>query len=99
MKLKFTFLLLFILTTSVFSQRLLKISVTVGDEKLVLPYLVKNGITYVSAKEFSTILSGNYFYNPTAQKIEMKFENYIIKVTAKNQFLVISSKANFNLPS
>jgi len=95
MKLKFTFLLLFILTTSVFSQRLLKISVTVGDEKLVLPYLVKNGITYVSAKEFSTILSGNYFYNPTAQKIEMKFENYIIKVTAKNQFLVISSKANF----
>jgi len=95
MKLRYVYFLLLILTTSAFSQRLLKISVSVGNEKMVLPYLVKNGITYVSAKEFSTILSGNYYYNPTAQKVEMKFNNYILKVTAKNQFFVISSRSNF----
>lgn len=95
MKLKYVYLLILILTTSIFSQRLLKISVSNGAEKEVLPYLVKNGITYVSTKELSKILSGNYFYNPSAQKVEMKFDNYNLKVTAKNQFFVISSKSNY----
>lgn len=95
MKLKYVYLLILLLTTTIFSQRLLKISVSNGAEKEVLPYLVKNGVTYVSTKELSKILSGNYFYNPSAQKIEMKFENYNLKVTAKNQFFVISSKSNY----
>ncbi len=88
-------ILLFILTSSLFSQRLLKISVSKGAEKGVLSYIVKNGITYVSATELSKIISGNFYFNPTAQKVEMKFENYNLKVTAKNQFFIITSKYNY----
>lgn len=95
MKLKYIYLLLLILTTSVFGQRMLKITVSNGNEKQFLSYFEKNGVTYVSAKELSKILSGNYFYNPDAQKVEMKFENFVLKVTAKNQFFVISSRSNF----
>nr|MDA3861473.1 N-acetylmuramoyl-L-alanine amidase [Melioribacteraceae bacterium] len=84
-----------ILISTIFPQRLLKISVSKGAEKEFLPYIVKNGVTYVSAKELSKILSGNFYYNPTAQKVEMKFENYNLKVTAKNQFFVIASKYNY----
>lgn len=89
------FILLFLVSSSILPQRLLKISVSKGAEKTVLPYIVNNGITYVSAKELSKILSGNFYYNPTAQKVEMKFKNYNLKVTAKNQFFVISSRFNF----
>lgn len=95
MRLKKIFIILLILTSSLFSQRLLKISVSKGAEKGVLSYIVKNGITYVSATELSKIISGNFYFNSTAQKVEMKFENYNLKVTAKNQFFVIASKYNY----
>ena len=95
MKLKNIFFLLLLLTSFVFPQRLLKISVSKGAEKGHLSYLVKKGVTYLSAKDLSKFLSGNYYYNPTAQKIEMKFQNYNLKVTAKNQFFVLSSKYNY----
>jgi N-acetylmuramoyl-L-alanine amidase len=95
MKLRCFYFIIFFITTTIFPQRLLKISVTSGADKEFLPYIVKNGITYVSAKEFSKILSGNFYYNSTAQKVEMKFQNYNLKVTAKNQFFVISSKFNY----
>ena len=95
MKYRIVFLLIMFISSSALSQRLLKISVSNGANKTVLPYIVNNGITYVSTKELSKILSGNFYYNPTAQKVEMKFKNYNLKVTAKNQFFVITSKYNF----
>ncbi len=95
MKYRFVFLLIFFLASTVLAQRLLKISVSNGADKTVLPYIVNKGITYISAKELSKILSGNFYYNPSAQKVEMKFENYNLKVTAKNQFFVISSRYNY----
>lgn len=95
MKYSLILLSVLLISSSVLSQRLLKISVSKGADKTVLPYIVNNGITYVSAKELSKILSGNFYYNPSAQKVEMKFDNYNLKVTAKNQFFVITSKYNF----
>jgi len=93
MKLKhLLIILLLLLEGTILPQRLLKISVSKGSEKTHLSYIVRKGITYVSAKELSEILSGNYYYNPTAQKVEMKFSNYNLKITAKNQFFVLSSK-------
>ena len=90
------FLLIFVLSvTAINGQRLLKISVSKGAEKYHISYITKKGITYLSTKGLSKVLSGNYYYNPTAAKIEMKFENYKLKVTAKNQFFVLSSKFNY----
>jgi N-acetylmuramoyl-L-alanine amidase len=76
-------------------QRLLKISVQKGAESGHISYISKKGVTYLSAKDLSKVLSGNFYYNPTAKKIEMKFENFNLKVTAKNQFIVLSSKYNY----
>ena len=95
MKLKNIFFFLLLLSSLIFSQRLLKISVSKGAEKGHISYISKKGVTYLSAKDLSKILSGNFYYNPTAAKIEMKFENYKLKVTAKNQFFVLSSKFNY----
>lgn len=97
MKIKHLFLLLVFVvsTTAINGQRLLKISVSKGAEKGYISYLTKKGVTYLSAKDLSKILSGNFYYNPTAEKIEMKFESYKLKVTAKNQFFVLSSKYNY----
>jgi N-acetylmuramoyl-L-alanine amidase len=95
MKLKYLLFLLVFITSAVNGQRLLKISVQKGAETGHISYISKKGITYLSAKDLSKTLSGNYYYNPTAAKVEMKFENYNLKVTAKNQFIILSSKYNY----
>ncbi|MCK5087085.1 MAG: N-acetylmuramoyl-L-alanine amidase, partial [Melioribacteraceae bacterium] len=94
-KLLFLFYLIFILVFTFennSAQRLLKISVSKNNQDAHISYIVRKGITYISTKDLSKILSGNYYYNPTAAKIEMKFDNYNLKITARNQFLVLTSK-------
>ena len=94
-KLLFLFYLIFILVfifENNSAQRLLKISVSKNNQDAHISYIVRKGITYISTKDLSKILSGNYYYNPTAAKIEMKFDNYNLKITARNQFLVLTSK-------
>jgi len=83
---------LLLLITSINGQRLLKVSVSKNGKKGQVSSIVRNGMTYISAKDISKILSGNYYYNPTAAKVEMKFDNFNLKVTAKNQFVVLTDK-------
>lgn len=96
-------LYLFLISTSVFPQRMLKISVSVDGDTEYLPYIVRRGMTYVSAIELSNILGGTYYYNEEASKVEMKFDNYRLKLTGRNQFVVLisrqdNSQAVFQLP-
>ncbi|MFC2083920.1 N-acetylmuramoyl-L-alanine amidase [Bacteroidota bacterium] len=77
---------------SVYSQRLLKISVSIDDKTEHLSFINRKGISYVSSQEISSILGGTYYYNPKASKVEMKFEIYNLKVTAQNQFFILVSK-------
>lgn len=83
---------LLLLITSINGQRLLKVSVSKNGKKGQVSSIVRNEMTYISAKDISKILSGNYYYNPTAAKVEMKFDNFNLKVTAKNQFIVLTDK-------
>ncbi len=99
-KIFFVFLLL---TTTLYSQRFLKLSVEIDGKESVLSYVTKSGNTYVSAKELGQVLSANTFYNSEAAKLEIKFSDYTIKFTAKNQFVVLTRKSNntqntFQLP-
>ena len=97
-------LLLILLTASItFSQRLYKISVQISGREETLSYVTKAGIDYVSAKELSSLLGVTHFYNAEAAKIEIKFKDYILKFTAKNQFVILNRKAdgtqsNFQIP-
>ncbi|NJD23040.1 MAG: N-acetylmuramoyl-L-alanine amidase [Melioribacter sp.] len=86
-------LLLILLTASIiFPQRLYKISVQISGREETLSYVTKAGIDYASAKELSSILSAAHFFNAEAAKIEIKFKNYILKLTAKNQFVILNRK-------
>jgi N-acetylmuramoyl-L-alanine amidase len=97
----FLFLILFCSISN--SQRLLKISAEINGSEKVLSYITKAGNTFVSAKEIGALLSANSFYNKDASKLELKFPEYIIKFTAKTQFVVLTRKSNnsqniFQLP-
>src|SRR3989339_436217 len=86
-------LLLILLTASItFSQRLYKISVQISGREETLSYVTKGGIDYASAKELSSLLSVTHFFNTEAAKIEIKFKNYVLKFTAKNQFVILNHK-------
>ena len=86
------FLSLFFSFTLSNGQRLLKVSVSKSGDNGQVSSIVRNGMTYISAKDISKTLSGNYYYNPTAAKVEMKFDNFNLKVTAKNQFIILTDK-------
>ncbi len=105
MKISFSqiFFIFLLFATSLSAQRFLKISVEKEGEESVLSYVTKAGNTYVSSKELGQILSGNTFYNSQAAKLEIKFADYTIKFTAKNQFVVLKRRSNdsqniFQLP-
>lgn len=89
MQVKQILIFLLFLTASVNAQRLLKITVQKGGETEHLSYVNRRGTAYISSKELANILSGNYYYNSDAQKVELKFEDYRLKVTAKNQFVIL----------
>ncbi|MBI9072872.1 MAG: N-acetylmuramoyl-L-alanine amidase [Melioribacteraceae bacterium] len=92
MKIKILLFLLILTFINIPGQRLLKYSVSVGEKTERLSYLSRKGIDYVSAKGLSAILSGNYYYSKETAKIELKFLNYNIKFTARNQFVIIVDK-------
>jgi len=94
MKASLIIFLLFIFVYPSFPQRLYKISVATKDTKETLSYVAKNGIDFISAKETAKILWAGYYYNSSAEKLEIKFSDYSIKFTAKNQFIIITRKSD-----
>ena len=69
-------------------------SVSIDGKTERVSYLSRKGTEYVSAKELAIILSGNYFYNEDAAKLELKFDNYNVKFTGRTQFVILSNKSN-----
>lgn len=82
------------LTNHLFAQRLLKITVDNNGAETTLSYVSRNGFLFVSGRELAALLSANIFYNNEAAKLEMKFSGYTIKLTAKNQFLIITNRTD-----
>jgi hypothetical protein len=57
-----------------------------------IPAYIREGTLYFSLKDFADVVGVNYYYNEDAQKIEVKFDKYSIKASAKNPFLVLNEK-------
>ena len=89
-------LLFFSLAISADAQRLLKLTLSIDGETQNISYLQRRGNTYVSAKELAKALSANYYYNTEASKLELKFNNYNLKVTGRNQFVVLVTRKDFS---
>ncbi|PKL82871.1 MAG: hypothetical protein CVV24_07890 [Ignavibacteriae bacterium HGW-Ignavibacteriae-3] len=94
MKIKFIFFSILLFTSFVYSQRLYKITVYIDNKETTLSYLERNGIDFVSSNEFSDLLSANRFNNLETGKIEIKFREYTLKYTARNQFVILNRKSD-----
>ncbi|MDP2365973.1 MAG: N-acetylmuramoyl-L-alanine amidase, partial [Ignavibacteria bacterium] len=57
-----------------------------------IPAYVREGTVYFSLKDFADVVGVNYYYNEDAQKIEVKFDKYFLKASARNPFFVLSEK-------
>ncbi len=88
------FLLLLLVFRPVEGQRLLKVSVTKDGKTSYVPSIKRKGLTYISADDFCKSTSINYFRNTKTQKTEIKFKNFNLKFTAKNNFVILFSKAD-----
>ncbi len=87
-------LLTFVFVIPVPAQRLLKVSVVKDGKTTYVPSFKRKGLTYISADDFCKATGINFFRNKKTQKTEMKFGNYNLKFTAKNNFVVLYSKAD-----
>ncbi len=87
--------LLFLLLPSLLpAQRLLKVSVVKDGKTYFVPSFKKKGLTYISIDDFCKNTGLNYYKNNKTKKTEVKFKNFNLKFTAKNNFIILHSKQN-----
>ncbi|MCX6169840.1 MAG: N-acetylmuramoyl-L-alanine amidase [Ignavibacteriales bacterium] len=94
MKIKFVFIFFIIFFSISTAQRLYKITVQIEGREETLSYIARSGIDFASAKEIAALLSANQFYNSEVAKIDIKFKDYTLKFTARNQFVILNRKSD-----
>ncbi len=104
MNLKFLYIFLLLLIANSFAQTSDKIFVQTDEFVKPVPAYTREGSLYFSLKDFAEALNINYYYNNQNGKLELKFDDYIFKVTAKNPYLVIIDRNSgqqwiFQLPT
>jgi N-acetylmuramoyl-L-alanine amidase len=57
-----------------------------------IPAYERQGTFYFSAKSFAEAVSLNYFINEGAGKIELKSADYSVKISARNPYIIFTSK-------
>ena len=88
-------LLIFLIIISLFqtfAQDGNNVLVVTKDGMKNIPAYVREGTVYFSLKDFADVIGVNYYYNEDAQKIEIKFNKYFVKASARNPFLVLNEK-------
>jgi len=96
------FLFFIILANICFAQGSSLKIITGTGEKNIATY-ERKGVLFVSAVQLSDALGGGYFINSETAKVELKFPEYKIKYTGRNQFVIIiprfeGEKKVFQLP-
>jgi N-acetylmuramoyl-L-alanine amidase len=92
MKFIYSLSLFLLLALTIQGQRLYQLSVELPDTSARLSFVTKKGNVYVSASEFASLTSAGIYYTDKTQKIELKYDYYKIKLTAKSQFIVVTDK-------
>ena len=92
-----SYLLIFfivVLSGRILSQGTNNVLVVTKDGMKNVPAYIREGTIYFSLKDFADALSVYYYYNENTQKIEVKFDKYSVKASAKNPFLVLREKSS-----
>ena len=92
MRNKLLYILFFVFSANIFPQQFGKISVVTEKGIKDIPSYNREKAVYFSVKDFAKATSSNYYYNDKNGKIELKYENYLLKVTAKNPYFVITER-------
>ena len=92
MRNKLLYILFFVFSANIFPQQFGKISVVTEKGIKDIPSYNREKAVYFSVKDFAEATSSNYYYNDKNGKIELKYENYLLKVTAKNPYFVITER-------
>lgn len=86
------FFLLFIACVSISAQTSNQIAVVTSSGTKYIPAYERQGINYFSLIHYAEASATNYYYNSEAGKVELKFTDFNLKVTAKNPYLVLTSR-------
>lgn len=68
------------------------VKLTLGGYTKEIPTISRNGVAYISARELSESLGGQVYFNSANSKLEIKFIQGVLKLTAKNEFAVYTAK-------
>lgn len=97
MKNKILFIFISIFTLTAFAQRASTLELINGARSSKIPVYERSGTIYFSLEAFAKALSLNSYYNSASEKIELKFDNYNLKFTAQNPFVVLTSNSSKNV--
>lgn len=86
-----TIILLFVCSVAV-AQDIKYLSVITSDGTKYVPVYTRESTLYVSLRHLAEALSINYFQNDLTVKIELKFDNYLLKATGKNPYLILTNR-------
>ena len=90
MRTKLHYILILLSAANIFAQPFGNISVITDKGIKDIPSYNREKTVYFSIRDFADAASINYFYNKKNGKIELKFDDYLLKITAKNPYFVIT---------
>ncbi len=96
LKFNLLFLILFIFSFKVLGQATNNVLIVTKEGMKNIPAYIREGTIYFSVKDFADALSINYYYNENTQKIELKFDNTSVKVSARSPFFILKEKTSGN---
>lgn len=94
MKRILSIILIFCFSSVVFAQQSNEIIIIDGTKTTKVPAFIREGTYYLSLKDFADKFQINYYYNQSAKKIELKNDNYLLKVSSRNPFVIITDRKN-----
>ena len=86
------YILILLSGINIFAQPFGNISVITDKGIKDIPSYNREKTVYFSIRDFADATSINYFYNNKNGKIELKFDDYLLKITAKNPYFVITER-------
>jgi N-acetylmuramoyl-L-alanine amidase len=93
---KFFNLIFLFSAVNIFAQPFGNLSVITEKGIKDIPSYDREKTVYFSIRDFAEAASVNYFYNEKNGKIELKFDDYLLKITAKNPYFVITERVSGN---
>ncbi len=90
---KFLFCIILVLVVNnTNSQDKNQIIIVDGSKTFYVPAFIREDNYYLSITDFADKFQINYYYNQPAKKIELKNDKFLLKVSSRNPFVIITER-------